>query len=94
MVDVATYYQYRKRKEQTKLSEAYRLRSDEVEAPSSDKHRDDDIGPARVDLDEFPDTPELLVFPRTVIAYDLRRKTWSMFLRVAWYCSLLTRPTS
>ncbi|EUC27844.1 hypothetical protein COCCADRAFT_110654 [Bipolaris zeicola 26-R-13] len=27
-------------------------------------------------LDKFPDTSELLVFPRSVVSYDLRRKRW------------------
>lgn len=85
MVDVATYHQFRRRKEKAKLSNTYRLepQSDSIGDSSASRHEQDgdaQVGPARFDWNYFPECPELFVFPRTVIAYDLRRKTWSMCL--------------
>ncbi|KAK3898553.1 P-loop containing nucleoside triphosphate hydrolase protein [Staphylotrichum tortipilum] len=74
MVDVTTYYQFRRRKEQSKLSQNYTL-SEEIEWPKASAADEMDV--ARFNDDEFPDINELLVFPRTIIAYDLRRKTWT-----------------
>lgn len=76
MVDVGTYWQYRRRKDKLNLSSTYQLGITDSDPSEPDKEGSVYVGPARFDWEHFPDSPELLVFPFTIIGYDLRRKIW------------------
>jgi hypothetical protein len=67
MIDVATYQQYKRTKERDKYG-SIQL--------SSKRPPVDDMGAEMLAKDEFPDGPELLIFPNTIIGYNLRTKKW------------------
>ena len=81
MVDVATYFQYRRKKYEKSQSEGLQNpENDSKEMALTSIFRATkrgDILESTLKLDKFPDTSELLVFPRSIVSYDLRRKRWS-----------------
>ncbi|KAJ6205482.1 AAA family ATPase [Bipolaris maydis] len=80
MVDVATYSQYRRKKNEKSQSEGLRNpqngTKDMALTLSFHATKSGDMLESTLKLDKFPDTSELLVFPRSVVSYDLRRKLW------------------
>ncbi|KAJ5026296.1 hypothetical protein J3E73DRAFT_213141 [Bipolaris maydis] len=66
MVDVATYSQYRRKKNEKNMALTLSFHAT----------KSGDMLESTLKLDKFPDTSELLVFPRSVVSYDLRRKLW------------------
>jgi hypothetical protein len=73
MVDVATYFQFRRRKSQIRLSEAYAIFE---ERDSNTSTKQGEMTLSILESDDYPDIPDLHCFPRKVVAYNLRRKLW------------------
>ncbi|EUC46495.1 hypothetical protein COCMIDRAFT_92717, partial [Bipolaris oryzae ATCC 44560] len=80
MVDVATYFQYRKKKrEKSQFEGPQNPENDAEDIALTSRFRATkrgDMLESTLKLEKFPDTLELLVFPRSVVSYDLRRKRW------------------
>lgn len=71
MVNVDTYYQFRRRRARIRISEAYAL-SEERDTCSTSRRGNMDM--SLLKTDKYPDIPNLYCFPRRVASYSLRRK--------------------